>query len=154
MFLFNRNTSNGELFSNVKYYLHELFQDIGPKFPVMEFVPLMKYYYRSMYMDFKNTMENIMNGIRINLNTHLNVENENHMPDLCDALIQYKNEAIISGKESAQYLNDTNICLIFNDLLGGMFILITPSFYAYRSIFLKFILKGFKYNLYFQLKYV
>jgi hypothetical protein len=104
-----------------EYFFDEFQSEIGPAWGLIEFLPIARFYYRSVIKKTEKTVANIIEVIKFKYIDHYESYDQNIIRDFCDALISAKNEALNEDKESKPYLTDDNLALSIVDLFMGKF---------------------------------
>jgi hypothetical protein len=108
-----------EEFKKIKYYMYDFIHEIGSRFILWEFMPIMRLIDRSLLKKQIKNFSELKEMVKNKYINHYKDFNETVTRDFCDALISAKNEALTEGKESAPYLTDDNLSMAILDLFIG-----------------------------------
>jgi hypothetical protein len=95
--------------------------EVGPKLVLMEFIPIFRFYYKSIVKRVKDVITDFTNNVTELFTSHYDDYDQNYLRDFSDQLIFAKNEAISENKDSAKYMTDANLGHVIMDIFMGNF---------------------------------
>ena len=111
-----------------KYIINDYQEEIGYRFLLWQFIPLMRFIDRKMFNKRKIIFNELIDIFKNKYLNHYKDYNESVIRDICDALIYAKNEALAKGKGVAPYLTDNNLAMVVLDLFLGILMYINLKY--------------------------
>ena len=104
----------------LKYVNRDGFQETNQRFIFWEMFPILRKLDYKVYSKMERVFDENIDLLKNKFQSHYKDYDDSVVRDFCDALISAKNDALREGKESAPYLNDTNLTLaVFDLFLAG-----------------------------------
>jgi phosphoenolpyruvate carboxylase len=98
----------------------ECFRQNSQSLILVDQMPFLKPFYYNKFNKAYKTLGKLSNKISQKYVDHLKDKEDGVIRDICDGLIEAKEEAIKEQKESAQDLVDRNLSLVIFDLFIGL----------------------------------